>query len=353
MPKHPARKRKYKRNSPKTVDIKKRQAKIRQTFAVLTLLIISICFLSGYAFYKKITQEFASAFSYQSQDLLSQDLFSAAFLVVDDLDAEPLLVKKISLYIFDKDTLKLIIYELPVDTVIDVPGKFGEEPFSHILALGLLEKYDLDASSRLLTESIFKLLAFPVDRYLLVEGEAEDFFKGLLAGRLSIASEKEIYLLKERVRTDFKLNELFDIYRFVRSLPEDRMLGKEVGDTYLENPNLIDEELMDLTFDSELSREKKNIAILNGTTQQGVANFGARVIKNFGGRVVAVGNTLQTYEESIIITDDDISESTRIISQIFGIKKVILNSDALNFDENEINRSDITIIFGLDFATTL
>jgi hypothetical protein len=121
----------------------------------------------------------------------------------------------------------------------------------------------------------------------------------------------------------------------------------------LENSNIIDEEFMDLTFDSELSNEKKNIAVLNGSVEPGVAGFGARVIKNFGGRVVAVGNTKNTYEESTIITDDPISESTRIISQIFGIERIVLYSEAHNFPENEINRSDVTVILGIDFASSL
>ena len=108
-----------------------------------------------------------------------------------------------------------------------------------------------------------------------------------------------------------------------------------------------------LRFDLVLSKEKKSIAVLNGTDQSGVASFGTRVIRNFGGRVVATGNTNESYEESILIVDDPTSESTRIISEIFGIKNIILYSDIRGFSESEINRSDMTIIFGLDFAGLL
>ena len=103
---------------------------------------------------------------------------------------------------------------------------------------------------------------------------------------------------KESVRTNLTLRELFDIYSFTRSLPQDRILKRNVSGTYLDNPHLLDEEFQDLTFDSTLSKEKKSIAVLNGTNVPGVAKFASRVIKNAGGRVVAVGNTKETYEES-------------------------------------------------------
>jgi len=320
---------------------------------VSILLVVSATFLSGFLFYKKITQEFASAFSTNSKDILSEDLFTTAFIVVDDFETDPVLARKVALYVFDKSTLKLIIYEIPVDTTIDVPGRFSEEPFSNILALGSFHKKELNECSRLLADSIFKLLAFPVDRYILVESGGENFFRALFAGNFSLPSERELWILKELVRTDHDIRELFDIYKFTNSLPQDRILTKEVGETYLASPNLIDEEFMDLTFDSELSQEKKNIAVLNGTDELGAAAFGARVIKNFGGRVVAVGNTREIYEESLIITDDATSESTRILAQIFNIDRIILYSDVHNFPESEISRSDVTIIFGLDFAASL
>jgi len=355
MPRKPARKKKSYRSSKRgsSAKAKKRQTRLKQVFAVSVLFIVSATFLSGFFFYKKITQLFVSALSTNSKDILSEDLFTTAFIVVDDFESDPVLTRKVALYVFDKSTLKLIIYEIPVETMIDVPGRFSEEPFSNILALGSLHQKDLAECSRLLSDSIFKLLAFPVDRYILVESGGENFFRALFAGSFNLPNEREIRILKEMVKTDHDIRELFGIYRFTNSLPQDRIINKVVGETYLKSPNLIDEEFMDLTFDSELSREKKNIAVLNGTDKSGVAAFGARVIKNFGGRVVAVGNTRNIYEESLIITDDATSESTRMIAQIFNIERIILYSDAHNFPESEINRSDVTVIFGLDFAASL
>ena len=347
MPKKPARK---KRDSKKK---QIRQARTRKFLTIFSLVLISVTFLSGYLFYKKITQEFASAYSSSSRDILSKDLYSSAFIVVDDFDEEPLLIKKLSLYVFDKSTLKIIVYEIPIDTIVDAPGRFSEEPLYNILALGTLDGGSLSEGSEIVSKSIFKLLAFPIDRYILVESQAEGAIKSIYNGRLEVASNTDLLALKEMIFTNHSLRELFDIYKFASSLPQDRIVSTQIGETYLNNPSLLDEELMDLTFDLLLSKEKKSIAVLNGTDQSGVASFGTRVIRNFGGRVVATGNTNESYEESILIVDDLTSESTRIISEIFGIKNIILYSDIRGFSESEINRSDMTIIFGLDFAGLL
>ena len=130
-------------------------------------------------------------------------------------------------------------------------------------------------------------------------------------------------------------------------------MHKELSNTYIENPGLLDEELLDLTFDSIISREKKSIAILNGTSISGVANYGSRLVNNIGGRVVAVGNTQNDYEKSVIISDDPTTESTQILQKIFKIENIISDFEAGKFNESEIDRSDITIIFGLDFAKSL
>lgn len=348
MPKRPARKKRSRRSSNK-----KRPSTRKRTVLMVLLFSIATLFLAGYVSYKKLNREFASAFSSNSMDVLSKDFFTTAFLVIDDFEAEPLLVRKVSLYVLDKSTLKIIRYNIPTETVIDVPGKYSKEPFSNIMALGRMSGDDIYQSGQLMTDSIFKLLAFPVDRYVVVESGGENFFRGLFQGDLVLSNEKDMWVLKEMIKTNMDVRELYKVYTFANSLPEDRIWQKEVEGSYLDQPNLIDEEFMDLTFDSELSREKKNIAVLNGTEESGLANFGARVVKNFGGRVVAVGNSKSTYEKSVIITDDPISESTRILKQIFNIENVILYSEAHNFPESEINRSDVTIILGLDFDILL
>jgi hypothetical protein len=146
---------------------------------------------------------------------------------------------------------------------------------------------------------------------------------------------------------------MFDIYRFSGSLPGDRVIEKEITPTYLENTASLDEELKDLTFDSLLSEEQKSIAVLNASDVPGVAAFGSRLVENYGGRVVAIGNATEAYDISTIVTDDTTSESTRIISNLFAIDNIVLKSESKDYPDAEISRSNVTVILGLDFAGSL
>ncbi len=340
---------------PKSTKKAKQRKRLGKALLAMSLFLVSGLFLSGYMFYNKLTSEYASAFSSSSYSILNEEIYSSSLIVVESFIQDPIKVKKIHLYIFDKSTLKLIKYNIPLEVEIDVPGRFGTEPFANIFALGNLEENDLSESANLVSKAIFKLLAFPVDRYMVVDSGGEELLVDLFNGKLNVNIQGgfDPILLKESVKTNLTLRELFDVYSFTRSLPKDRMLEKDISATYLENPHLLDEEFLDLTFASPLSNEKKSIAVLNGTNMTGIAGFASRVIKNAGGRIVAIGNTKEIYEDSLIIVDDVTTESTRIISNLFGIENVILKSEAGNFSENEISRSEITIIFGLDFASSL
>ena len=53
------------------------------------------------------------------------------------------------------------------------------------------------------------------------------------------------------------------------------------------------------------------------------------------------------------MADDLDNETVRHIVHAFGMEKVLLKTEALGIGENEINRTDIVIIIGLDIANAL
>ena len=154
--------------------------------------------------------------------------------------------------------------------------------------------------------------------------------------------------------TDLSLREFYNIKEFVNSLPSDRIFEKAFTFDMIEKPELVDDEIRDLTYDSILTNEKKNIAVINGSARSGLANFGARVIRNYGGRVVAANNANQVYEKSLIISDDYELDTVLFLSRVFGIEEIVSKEDARGrVDENEVDRSDILVIFGFDSAEVL
>ncbi len=339
------RKKTYSKKKAKTPDYIKRVA------GAAIVVVLSLSFLSAYSFYKKLTAGYASAFSSSSHDLLTSEYYTLAYVGVDSFSKKTVKPEFIQLFVVDKGTKKMIVYNIPLDTQIDVPGIFGVEPFSNIFALGMLsESSDLNYSADLVSRSIFKLTAFPVDRYLLVENAAAEFTKSLLYGQLKISGDIDLNMLKYSIKTNLSLQEFYDFYNFANTLPSDRIIQKEYLDIYKNEPILLDEEFMDITFDTSFSNEKMSISILNGSAEPGLATFGSRVVSNLGGRVVAVGNTVKIQEKSKIIAESTSARSVYYLSSIFGIEDIIEKSELNEMYEGEISRSDITVILGLDFA---
>lgn len=327
---------------------------MQKKFAAASIFVLSVLFLAGFFLYRKITMEYASAFSSSSYNILSEEIYSTILVKVDSFDSSPVKVDEITLILVDKSTQKLVKYHIPVDTQIDVPGKYGYEPFSNVYALGLLADENHEESAEILSSAIFKHFAFPIDRYLIVEDEAFSTVCGLFKGGVNIpTSEIALGELKASIRTNLSIRELFDIYSFTSSLPQDRVMDKQIGETYLENPTLLDEEFKDITFDTEFSSELKTISVLNGSDYKGVASICSRAIKNIGGRVVAVANTNEIYEKSVIIAENPNSVSVAKLKNMLGIDNVIIKSSASDYDESEILRSDITVILGVDFAEAM
>ncbi|MBP7928074.1 LytR C-terminal domain-containing protein, partial [Patescibacteria group bacterium] len=257
--------------------------------------------------------------------------------------------KRVDYFLVDATSQKIIKYSVPVDIIEDAPGKYGAEPISNLLALGMLEDGDFGSGISLLNNSLFRMFGFPVDRYLVVEEDMMVVVDDIFQNNIDITglNIREAFLSS---KTNLAINELWSFYKFFISLPQDRFITKTITQSYLENLSLLDEELLDITFDSTVSRQKLSFAVLNGTNYAGVANFGSRVIKNLGGRVVATGNAKKIYEKSMIVAQDPNSESVRRVSHAFDIEDVIDYEAGRALNENEILRSDITIIIGLDFA---
>jgi len=108
-----------------------------------------------------------------------------------------------------------------------------------------------------------------------------------------------------------------------------------------------------MNFDGDVAGEELSVSLLNGTDYSGVALFGARLVTNSGGRVVAASNASSRYDVSYIITDVRDSATLSYLSRVLGINNIISKEDAQKFNENEVDRSDITVIVGFDTADSL
>ncbi|MBW6441859.1 LytR C-terminal domain-containing protein [Patescibacteria group bacterium] len=333
--------------------IRKKIYKFGLMFGVFS---ISFAFLFSYTFYKYLNQRFASALSNTSYAISDDDIPTVTYIVAEDLDSDPVIIKKVNFIIFNKQNKKVSIYDVPVDIDLALPGKYGSEVLGKVFALGGLNSDEKIISGvEAIDRSIFKLFGFKVDKFVLTEQEHDDFFNTLWheGGVINLANIKSITNLGGSFRTDMDLREFYSLLSFVYSLPKDRVVDETNVPNCFCNTQYFDNYIREYTYESPVAKEQKNIAVLNGTNYSGLASFASRVITNFGGRIVATKSTSKLYDESIIISDDINSQTTAFISRVFKISRIISKDETSDFLENEVDRSDVVVIFGFDISNDL
>ncbi|MBI2620647.1 LytR C-terminal domain-containing protein [candidate division WWE3 bacterium] len=341
MPRRPARK------------SKARKLRLKGAFLALALAVLSIGFLSAVAIFKSLTLPFASASNSNSNTLLEKDVLTIAVVKVDSLNDDPILIKNIHLIFLDRGDGAVFDFEVPVDTTTEVPGKYGKEALSKVLALGLISNNDIDEGINLVAASLKKVFGFNIDRYVLQTKDSPVDFAEMLTGRFSIfdVDLRDVGSVSRAIRTNLSSREIYDLYSFVRGLSFDdfaKMEGIDYADA-----GAVDRKIREITINSYISQERKSVVVLNGTSVPGVAGLGSRVAENAGARVVMTDNSLGAYAESAAIVDSPGSATAKAIVDYFGIRKVWLKEAAAGLDEKGLNRADIVIIIGLDVAENL
>ncbi len=334
------------RSTKRRTKVTTRRAKtVSRSLHLVVALIFCIIFLIGLLGYRTLTKRYTSAFSPATCDLADREIYTLLYMSLPDINADPVLLDRVSLVTIDIRDQIITFHEIPVTLELDIPGKFGVESVSKIWALGSL--MGEEGSAELAQMSIQKLLGVTVDRYILISGTAAEKLEAWLAnGSSSLFLQLDLLQnLPGSFKTNTTLAELSTIISLARELEKKQYTFYDASD--------FDEFLREQTFNSAIAAEKKSVAILNGTDIAGMAAFGGRVVENIGGRSIALGNTVEIYDESTLVVDDPSSETVAYLARFFGITNIIHKKDALNLLESVVDRADITLILGFDISGKL
>lgn len=344
------------RKSPSFLNLLSKKKVLKRVLLSVALVFVSLAFLGSYIGYKYLTQNFASAQSNSSYSFKDDPYPTTSYIVVEKLDASTIKLTKLQYIIMDRETKKVMLFNIPLDLTVDAPGRFGEETLDRFFALGTLKDSEdyLKEGTEMMNSTLMKIFGFKVDRYVLVSQEFDDNFTKLWSkGQFfNLLKDETSENFRNSLYTSYNFQELYDVSTFVKSLPADRIIYKDINANDLVDTTFIDDLLTDITYNSVLVREGSSIAILNGTGYPGLASFGSRIVTNSGGRVVALGNATSTYEESYIVANDINSESVAYLSRTLNIKNIVSSSDT-NLYENVMDRADITIVLGIDISKIL
>ena len=204
--------------------------------------------------------------------------------------------EKVSIFSLDPLERTAVFLSIPPQTFIDVIHGYDLYRVETIYKLGQLENHK---GGELLAESLQENLGIPIDAYASISNfkfQISNFkayilecFKFLLGNGQTNLTKWDLLRLwweTRRVRQD-KIA--------VVDLQEEAVLKEIVfadGSKGFEIEKEKMEKIAQKIFkDQKLRQEDLPIAILNSTSHSGLAERGARIIKNIGGRVVQIGNT--------------------------------------------------------------
>jgi nitrate reductase NapE component len=319
---------------------RKTSPRVKKIIVFILVSLLSVGFLGGYALLNKLNKQFASA---ESSTSLDDSYGTVLFVVLDDLSKETPTIKKLEYSIFDYENKKIYTYSVKPSFEVTLGGKFGTEPVASFMALGALNNEDrIQGGISFVNKALLSLFAFPTDKYVYVSEQEAWSWEGLL-------KEGSFWplLLDGRganTYTNIPLDEAYKLSKFISSLPEDRRVTTDVSASTLSS---LDETVREITIGSKMAQEAKSIAVLNATSYEGVASFGARVVNNLGGRVVSIDNSDNKFAEDFIVSDSPEDYSVQLLSKAFGINKIISKDVAKQYvTDNQLYRADILLILG-------
>lgn len=269
-------------------------------------------------------------------------------------------INHVSLFSYNPKEEKIVVVEIPDETLLEVPAGYGMWQLWAIYGLGESQK---DTSGdRLLTDTLTSLFATPIDGFLdfsLLQPQksASEIIETLRKNPLSGLN------LLSSLKTDLTMWELLRLKLGISSVRFDKiskldLLKLNVLDSgnlpdgtpiFTADPVKLDSVLSDLA-DPTITSEHKSIAVLNATDRPQLAFKWARLITNMGGNVIITANAKVRLKKTQVVGEK--SSTLRRLRQIFdlGCQKDP-KCDKINSSDEDLgfSRAQINLLLGEDY----
>lgn len=250
--------------------------------------------------------------------------------------------RKVYLISFDPEEEEWLFLSFPSSTYLNTVHNYGKYQVGALLKLGEIEK----KGGEILQESIKEYWFFPTEGFLvLANGDLtnkkevlKNFNIFLRKGHKTNLIKPEVFFLWWQTRRIKEKNFLFldsENLGILKVLKTDNSGGFEIDEgkflklagQYLKDPRIVKENLA--------------IAVLNGTSHQGLAEGRAKIIEMLGGRIVEITNSATQVEENCLLL------SSREDKKRYTVKKFLRTFDC-QWQEKQANeiRKDIILIIG-------
>ena len=281
----------------------------------------------------------ASALSSNASDLKNTDVYSV--LLAEKGDDE--MITSLKLLIIQKKDKQLFAFAISPTQAIDMPGKLGEEQIGKAVQIGKALLYDTN-ESQLLSDAVRKLTAYTIDRYIIAPTDTYGIIdQSVFGGGIKMLLPWNFSAFGRGVGTNMSSGEVIDFFLFTN--------GLEPGDTELyEFAEVADmnAKFRDIALNSDVSAEALDVVVLNGTGSSDLAKIISDMCQNAGMKVILIGNTVNLYERSLIITDNFATPTVKKLLASFPSARLVSRSEALGLDEDLVDRGDVIVVSGFD-----
>ncbi len=241
---------------------------------------------------------------------------------------------------FAPEEPSLTLLPLPKNLQIDVIYGYGKYRVEVVSSLGELEKKD-----NLLPASLQENFGVPVEGWIVSTSDSkEEILREL--GRQILGRGKTNFSRWDLVRLWWGISKLRPGEIEILDLGRLNILSSVKlpdGTTVFQiDFGQLDLKIQKIFSDSLIKKENFSIEVLNGTSYRGLAERGARIVANTGGRVVWVGNSeLQIADCRLQIEKNK--------KRAYTVKKISKIFNCQLEEKKEGGRAEITLILGEDY----
>ncbi len=329
---------------------KKIQHRLKILGLALVVVFATIVVSGAVALYQFFSKPMATAAGAVDGDVtFPGGRFNLLLVNLEDASDPTSLIKELSIISIDVGNRDLpagrqglFTIKLPLEAEVVVPQGFGGHKLKEVYSLGALSRPQ--ANLDLTAQTVSKLLALPIDGYIVTDDDGLGQIDNYLGGGLRMVKLLPNLLteVRRQIKTNLTFPSLLRVGQFVWSANSSEDVWM-MSEEELFDWQHLDLELQKYFLDSKIVEERLKIQILNATEKSGLATHVARYVKNLGGDVIIISNFDQTdLRQSFMVSSLDESHTVERLKNVLQIEEVRKEFEGAG------ERADLTIILGLD-----
>jgi len=264
----------------------------------------------------------------------------------------------------DKYQNSVSVVSLSPDQLADYPLGLGMAPLSEAISLG--DSLSPRIGVGMVEKVLRKNLAMPIDRYAVVKasslsawGEDAVEFKEILRIKNLPRFFENAKFVKDNVSTNLSLGEISELLLFLRGVPPGNIKMSSVpsyqpvSDLPLQGLPEFDAWWSDFYSRGVFKQDRQPVLVLNGTRREGLGTWGGRFVQNIGGDLLTAGNAVGNYPHTFIITDHPDLPIVASLGRSLHVQNIYPKNQGPARLEYGADRSEVTLVLGLDEASNL